>query len=128
MAEKQTWGHTWSWIQQLFDNCEQKEVAYLDIKGTCHDCGGPVTMTIHRWNDGRVDIDGGGVLKVAERDVPFFKCPDCLDKDPVFRNYRPCEKYTRVVGYMRPVNQWNKGKKAEYAMRKNFDMSCATPE
>ena len=26
----------------------------------------------------------------------------------------PCEVYSRVVGYMRPVNQWNNGKKAEF--------------
>lgn len=33
-----------------------------------------------------------------------------------------CEVYSRVVGYLRPVNQWNKGKKQEYAERKVFDM------
>jgi len=31
-----------------------------------------------------------------------------------------CEVYSRVVGYMRPVGQWNKGKKAEWADRKMF--------
>jgi len=33
---------------------------------------------------------------------------------------QPCEVYSRVVGYLRPVQQWNKGKKAEYAQRKAF--------
>ena len=28
------------------------------------------------------------------------------------------EVYSRVVGYLRPVSQWNKGKKAEYEDRK----------
>jgi ribonucleoside-triphosphate reductase len=28
-----------------------------------------------------------------------------------------CEVYSRVVGYLRPVVQWNDGKQAEYAMR-----------
>ncbi len=28
-----------------------------------------------------------------------------------------CEVYTRIVGYLRPVEQWNKGKKAEYSKR-----------
>ncbi|GEM_PF-681140 len=32
----------------------------------------------------------------------------------------PCEVYSRVVGYLRPVQQWNKGKKAEYAQRREF--------
>jgi len=33
----------------------------------------------------------------------------------------PCEVYSRVVGYLRPVSQWNRGKKAEYHDRKTFD-------
>jgi ribonucleoside-triphosphate reductase len=31
-----------------------------------------------------------------------------------------CEVYSRVVGYLRPVKQWNKGKKAEFSMRKTL--------
>ena len=34
-----------------------------------------------------------------------------------------CEVYSRVVGYLRPVDQWNDGKQAEFAMRKTFDKS-----
>lgn len=37
-----------------------------------------------------------------------FICPTCSS---------PCEVYTRIVGYLRPVEQWNKGKKAEYDIR-----------
>lgn len=33
-----------------------------------------------------------------------------------------CEVYSRVVGYLRPVQNWNKGKKEEFAMRKNIKM------
>ncbi len=33
----------------------------------------------------------------------------------------PCEVYSRVVGYIRPVNQWNPGKVAEFMARKTFD-------
>jgi anaerobic ribonucleoside-triphosphate reductase len=29
----------------------------------------------------------------------------------------PVEVYSRVVGYFRPVNQWNKGKQAEFKNR-----------
>ena len=29
----------------------------------------------------------------------------------------PTEVYSRVVGYFRPVNQWNVGKKEEFAAR-----------
>jgi len=33
-----------------------------------------------------------------------------------------CEVYSRVVGYMRPVKQWNLGKQQEFSDRKLFDM------
>jgi ribonucleoside-triphosphate reductase len=32
-----------------------------------------------------------------------------------------CEVYSRVVGYFRPVKQWNNGKQEEYADRVAFD-------
>lgn len=35
----------------------------------------------------------------------------------------PCEVYSRVVGYIRPVNQWNDGKRAEYGDRTTFDLN-----
>lgn len=33
----------------------------------------------------------------------------------------PTEIYSRVVGYFRPVNQWNKGKQGEFSQRKPYD-------
>lgn len=39
------------------------------------------------------------------------KCPQCEAK---------CEVYSRVVGYLRPVDQWNKGKRAEFKIRKTY--------
>ena len=35
-----------------------------------------------------------------------------------------CEVYSRVVGYLRPVQNWNKGKKEEFAMRKTMHVGC----
>ena len=40
-----------------------------------------------------------------------FTCTECGSS---------CEVYSRVVGYIRPVQQWNKGKKKEFADRKEF--------
>ena len=37
-----------------------------------------------------------------------------------------CEVYSRVVGYLRPVDQWNDGKQAEFAIRRTFDRSVVT--
>ena len=35
---------------------------------------------------------------------------------------QPCEVWTRVMGYHRPVSQFNKGKKVEQSERKNFKL------
>ena len=33
-----------------------------------------------------------------------------------------CEIYSRVVGYMRPIKQWNLGKRQEFKDRKTFNI------
>jgi len=33
------------------------------------------------------------------------------------------EVYSRVVGYYRPVQQWNRGKQEEYFDRKNYNLT-----
>ncbi len=38
-------------------------------------------------------------------------CPECGSE---------CEVYSRIVGYIRPISQWNKGKQAEFKTRKTF--------
>ncbi len=43
-------------------------------------------------------------------------CPDCGQNTEV---------YSRVVGYLRPVNQWNDGKRAEFTIRKRFRVKGA---
>ena len=37
----------------------------------------------------------------------------------------PTEVYSRVVGYFRPVDQWNDGKKAEWNDRRFYDANKA---
>jgi anaerobic ribonucleoside-triphosphate reductase len=54
----------------------------------------------------------------------FIKCKKCYKKDPVLKNFKRAEVYSRVVGYIRPVEQWNNGKQAEYSDRKEFCVSC----
>lgn len=36
-----------------------------------------------------------------------------------------CEVFSRVVGYYRPVQNWNPGKKEEFSMRKKFKAECS---
>lgn len=43
----------------------------------------------------------------------FPLCPYCNEETEV---------YSRVVGYLRPVKQWNKGKQEEFRMRKTFSV------
>ena len=42
-----------------------------------------------------------------------FTCPKCIIE-------QPCEVYSRIVGYLRPVSQYNPGKKEEFGERKTF--------
>jgi ribonucleoside-triphosphate reductase (formate) len=37
----------------------------------------------------------------------------------------PVEVYSRVVGYFRPVNQWNKGKQEEFTERVTYRLENA---
>jgi anaerobic ribonucleoside-triphosphate reductase len=32
----------------------------------------------------------------------------------------PCEVYSRIVGYLRPVQNWHQGKQQEFCDRKTF--------
>ena len=34
-----------------------------------------------------------------------------------------CQRFSRIVGYYRPVSQWNEGKQAEWQERKAFSLS-----
>jgi ribonucleoside-triphosphate reductase (formate) len=45
-------------------------------------------------------------------------CPTCQ----AAQKTTECEIYSRVVGYIRPVNQWNKGKQQEFRDRTTFDL------
>lgn len=53
-------------------------------------------------------------------------CPTC---------HSSCEVWSRVVGYFRPVDQWNKGKQSEFDERKEYQIKdaseqnvCVSPE
>ena len=39
--------------------------------------------------------------------------------------HKETEIYSRVVGYLRPVKQWNSGKQAEFSVRKVFNLQIA---
>lgn len=39
----------------------------------------------------------------------------------------PCEVYSRIVGYLRPVRDWNQGKQQEFSERKTYDVRSVPP-
>lgn len=40
----------------------------------------------------------------------------------------PCEIYSRVTGYHRPLKNWNTGKQEEFRQRKYFNMGRAAKQ
>ncbi|PID27097.1 MAG: ribonucleoside triphosphate reductase [Candidatus Cloacimonadota bacterium] len=85
-------------------NLNPQSVKFL-VKKICHEYRLPYftispTFSIcptHGYLNGEVEI-----------------CPDCQST---------CEIYSRVVGYIRPINQWNDGKQEEFKARKTFILS-----
>jgi hypothetical protein len=82
----------------------------------CYDCN--CELKIKKGN-----IIGGVGLKYKDGDkmIDIIKCNSCYEKSKALHNFKNCEVYSRVVGYLRPVQQWNKGKNQEYFERKNYD-------
>jgi ribonucleoside-triphosphate reductase len=50
-------------------------------------------------------------------------CENC-DNSP----RQKCEVYSRVVGYLRPISQWNKGKQQEFKDRKVYKIEESKSE
>jgi anaerobic ribonucleoside-triphosphate reductase len=83
----------------------------------CHDCGVVITTNNEELENGvSLVYDNNG------EKINILKCNDCYAKNPALTNFQKCEVYSRVVGYIRPVEQWHKGKKQEYSERKEFAM------
>ena len=60
-------------------------------------------------------------MTVAEKNILEEKISE-LKAQKAAAKGTSCEVYSRVVGYLRPVMMWNKGKKEEFSLRKNIKM------
>jgi anaerobic ribonucleoside-triphosphate reductase len=92
----------------------------MNINNVCHDCGKEISLTTNG------DIKNGQLLKYSlpeGNEKMVFKCNECFEKDKSLRNFQETEVYSRVVGYLRPVSQWNEGKQQEFKDRKEFKIS-----
>jgi hypothetical protein len=105
-------------LHDLFESHPDRTM--LGFEGNCHDCGKEVKVTVSLTPDGFA-ISGGAVYE-PEPEKFRNKCADCFQKEPQLRNFRKCEVYSRVVGYLRPVAQWNEGKQAEFGDRKSYSL------
>lgn len=106
-------------IQRLHELFEARpEEAALGFEGPCHDCGKEVRVAVALTPEG-FDIRGGALYE-PEPEKYRNKCDDCFNKEPRLTNFRRCEVYSRVVGYLRPVAQWNEGKQAEFGDRRAY--------
>lgn len=56
----------------------------------------------------------------------FSVCPNCGyvagEHHYCLKCESECEVYSRVVGYLRPIKQWNHGKKEEFGTRKTYSI------
>jgi ribonucleoside-triphosphate reductase len=78
----------------------------------CHDCG----KALER---------GAEYMPYEVEGVAIAKCRACYEAKPELADFRKTEVYSRVVGYIRPVEQWNKGKRQEFFDRMEYAPSVA---
>ena len=113
-------------LEEYFKKAKSNHIAF---QGYCHSCKQLTTVTIDLEDDGKLKIKGGAVyfpdvIPIDEEQIQdfFIKCDLCFKNDPVLRDYQPCQVWSRVVGFYRPVNSFNKGKVQEMKMRKNYKL------
>ena len=103
-------------MQKISDKIGENQ--YAITKATCCDCHKEFPMNFERTGPEKIVIKNGAVGK---RDGQyFFKCEECWGKDQSFG--QKCDVYSRVVGYLRPTRDWNDAKRAEFGMRKTYNI------
>jgi anaerobic ribonucleoside-triphosphate reductase len=86
---------------------ETKDVSRREVPNAkCYDCGKQLG-------------ESAGFATYIQDGQKVYKCDACYEADPIL--HRKTEVYSRVVGYMRPVEQWNVGKQTEFRDRRVFD-------
>jgi len=101
-------------LERLF---EANKTDKLSFSGKCHDCKKEIAVLADITENG-IKITDGAVYEPD--DTVFLKCSECYEKDPVLRNFRATEVYSRCVGYLRPVANWNGAKQQEFRKRTNY--------
>jgi len=91
------------------------DIANIAKNNYCHDCKKKIEIKSKEIKNGVLLV-----YKDGDDKINIFKCSECFKDKPELTNYKRCEVYSRIVGYLRPVQQWNTGKKTEYSERKEY--------
>jgi ribonucleoside-triphosphate reductase len=83
----------------------------------CNDCKKEIKIEGEELKDGKFLK-----YKNADKEYLIVKCNDCFKKDPSYSPQK-CEIFSRIVGYLRPIKQWNPGKVEEYKSRIPFKLN-----
>jgi len=97
----------------------------LGFRGLCYDCGKEVTINTDVDDNGKLTVQGGA-LYFTDWGDNLLKCDNCFAKNRAL--HRKTEVYSRIVGYMRPVNNWNVGKQAEWKNRRTVKLTSQDME
>ena len=103
-------------IQNMHDR-SQAQIVW--VTGQCHDCGAQVQLRSCIISaSGQFEISGGTLYVVDNR--AYMKCDACFEMKNELTNFHHVECYSRIVGYLRPIEQWNPGKLEEFKERVVF--------
>ncbi|MDP1852894.1 MAG: anaerobic ribonucleoside-triphosphate reductase [Candidatus Omnitrophota bacterium] len=94
-----------------------ESVKTAENNNVCHDCAKKIEINGELIENGvYLNYDNNG------EKINIFIFNECFAKNKALTKFQPCEVYSRVVGYIRPVQQWHKGKKQEYGERLEYKM------
>ena len=83
----------------------------------CHDCHKSLQVKGQKIIGGRLCV-----YQHQDQKISIYKCQRCFKKNPALTNFQNCEVYSRIVGYLRPIKQWNEGKQQEFNRRKTYHL------
>lgn len=101
-------------MQEISDKIGDNQFA--KINAVCIDCQDEFILELERKSAIAIEIKNGAIAK--RYGEYLCKCQNCFAINNKFGG--ETEVYSRVVGYLRPVGNWNKSKKQEFNLRKSY--------
>lgn len=101
-------------MQEISDKMGDNQFAKVDA--VCIDCRDDFVLELERKSETDLEIKNGAIAK--KYGTYLCKCQTCFDLNNNFGG--ETEVYSRVVGYLRPIGNWNKSKKQEFDLRKPY--------